>query len=79
MGKFVLMLIFIFVLLYVGGSLLFDSGIADSKGISRVPLAVEVEKGYRLTNKYVSIAGKKAAVVVVPAVQKVFYFMNPQN
>lgn len=79
MGKFIFMLVVIFVLLYVGGSVLFDSGIADAKGISRVPLAVEVENVYRFVNKNVTTYGGNALVVISPAAKKLFLIFSPQT
>ncbi len=68
MLKFIIILVLIFTVFLVGGSLLFDSGIADSKGVSRVPLAVQTEKVFYQVRGVVVGVGGQIFVVVQPLV-----------
>lgn len=72
---FIILLVFVFALFFLGGSLLFDSGIADSKGIARIPVAIRVEKTYFEVRKQSVFWTKKILVVVssfVSEAQKFF-------
>ena len=55
MLKFIVLLIVIFALFFVGGSILFDSGITKESGVDRIPVAVQTEKFYRSVQKQVQI------------------------
>lgn len=68
MKMFIILLVFVFALFFLGGSLLFDSGIADSKGIARIPVAVRVEKTY--------FEVRKQLVVVSPIISEVQKFFS---
>lgn len=64
MLKFIIVLVVIFVFLFVGGSILFDSGRADYEGVSRNPVAVQVEKVYRIVKKPVDQVVQPVIVIV---------------
>lgn len=67
MKMFIILLVFVFALFFLGGSLLFDSGIADAKGIARIPVAVRIEKTYFEVRKQLAVVSP-----IISEVQKFF-------
>ncbi len=62
MGKFILLLLLIFVAFYIGGSVLFDSGIMGRS--ARIPVAVETERIFRMTQGFAKGLGTQLFGVV---------------